>query len=82
MSEERATGSANQMQARYFREYLEVQRGVLNGELAVYATNLTRSITTDDTRHLSHLRGRMRQMENEIRSIERMVAALDARFPS
>jgi hypothetical protein len=71
-------GSANQMQARYFREYLEVQRAELAGELAVYVRNLTRSITM---RHARHLRGRIRHTENEIRSIERMVAALDECFP-
>ena len=69
------------MQARYFREYLEVQRAELAGELAVYVRNLTRSISTDDMRHARHLRGRIRHTENEIRSIERMVAALDERFP-
>ncbi len=51
-----------------------------SGELAVYVKTLTRSITTDDMRHVGHLRGRIRHTVNVIRSIERMVAALDDDF--
>jgi hypothetical protein len=82
MSEqERATVSVNAMQADYFRGYLRGERCELASELANHVKRLTRCMTAAESGNISDIRRWIRSNESKMRAIDRMITALDWRFP-
>jgi hypothetical protein len=79
MSEQAAI--ADVMQAGYFRAFLGDERAELRSYLAEQVKALTARAATGDVRGVSHVRRSIRAAENELRAIDRMVEALDWRFP-
>jgi hypothetical protein len=72
---------ADVMQAGYFRAFLGDERAELRSYLAVQVKALTARAATGDVRGVSQVRRSVRAAENELKAIDRMVAALDWRFP-
>jgi hypothetical protein len=74
-------GTADVLQADYFRRVLGEERA----ELASHLAGLTRRLTAHSARNeptdLSNLRRSIRQSENDLRVLDRMIDALDGRFP-
>lgn len=73
---------ADALQAKYFRGYFEGERSALRAELSSCVKRLTRCMTTDsDAGEAGMIRRAIRVTENELRTIDRMLDALDGRFP-
>jgi hypothetical protein len=72
---------ADAARADYFRIFLERERAELEGLKAKQVKQLTECLTTGAMRYISDARRRVRMTEDELRCVERMVAALDQRFP-
>ena len=73
--------AADSQQADYLRHQLRLEREDCSMQLKKHARILTHCMEAGGDRGISHHRGRIRQLENEMRSIGRMLDALDARFP-
>jgi hypothetical protein len=73
---------ADAEQADYFRGFFEGERAELARELAKHVKNLTGCMTTSDMREASAIRRAIRNAEWEMRAIDRMIEALDHRFPA
>jgi hypothetical protein len=71
---------ADAAQADYFRIFLERERAELEGLKAKQVKQLAECRTTGAMRYISDARRRV-MTEDELRCVERMVAALDQRFP-
>jgi hypothetical protein len=79
MSEdERAAALADALQAGYFRGFLERQRAVSVAQLGECVQRLNLPMTKSER---SQVRRAMRVAVAEIRAINRMIEALDDRFP-
>lgn len=72
---------ADAAQAVYFRGYLQQERADLAIELAHYTNTLTAYTVAGEMRRVSDLRQHIRTIERALHKIDRMVAALDHRFP-
>jgi hypothetical protein len=72
---------ADAAQAVYFRGHLQQERADLTVELVHYTKTLTACMDAGDMRRVGDLRWRIRTIEGTLRNIDRMVAALDDRFP-
>ena len=70
------------MQADAFREYFDRERGDLVVQLARLVKQLTVSMTSDSHQRVSELRRAIRLAEADVRQIDRMVVALEQRFPT
>ena len=73
--------AADYLQAQRLRKYLEEERGGLAARLCQHATTLTEHMEASDMRRVSFHRGHMRELESEIQAVNRILDALDARFP-
>ncbi len=69
------------MQAEAFREFFDSERSELAVQLARLVKQLTASMTTESHQRVSELRRAIRLAEADIRQIDRMVDALEQRFP-
>lgn len=78
---EHAQTLADAAQAAYFRSHLQQERGDLDAMLAGHTKSLTRCMTEGDMRPMSDIRRHIRTIERELQLIDRMVEALDDRFP-
>ena len=78
---EHAQTVADAAQAAYFRLRLLHERCDLAAMLAKHTKGLTRCMTERDMRPMSDIRRHIRTIERELQSIDRMVEALDDRFP-
>jgi hypothetical protein len=76
-----AAAVADAEQADYYRDFFEVERAELTRQLAKHVKNLTGCSTTDNVREASVIRRAIRNAEWEMRAIDRMIEALDQRFP-
>jgi hypothetical protein len=72
---------ADAAQAVYFRGHLQQEHADLAIELAHYTKTLTDYMVAGDMRPVSDLRRHIRTIERALQKIDRMVAALDDRFP-
>ncbi|PXX04278.1 hypothetical protein [Mycolicibacterium moriokaense] len=72
---------ADSAQAAYFRLHLLQERSDLVEMLGKHTKNLTRCITAGNMRPMSDIRRHIRTIERELQLIDRMVEALDDRFP-
>jgi hypothetical protein len=77
--DEKTAAVADAQQAAYFRRYLHDQRSALAEELAKHIRD--RYVTMGSSPNVSHVQKAIRRLEAQIRSIDRMVQALDRRFP-
>ena len=68
------------LQADQYREWLARERAELVAKISKYEQRLEQCLVSSDLRKLSHLRGCIRHIGNEIRAIDRMVLALESRF--
>jgi len=73
--------AADALQADYFKGFLAQERSESASRLAALTRRLTHCVTSDDTRHIGHLRGVIRDAERELHGIDRMIDALTGRFP-
>ena len=73
--------SADERQAEYFREFLEQERLDLVARQAAHTRLLTKCMTTGDKNRIGDERRAIRHVEKDLRAIDRMLAALMARFP-
>ena len=73
--------AADSQQADYLRYQLRLESEECSMQLKKHACMLTDCMKAGGHRGISHHRGRIRELENEMRSIGRMLDALDARFP-
>ncbi|HEX3546359.1 MAG TPA: hypothetical protein VHU62_07275 [Mycobacterium sp.] len=76
-----AATSADAMQAGYFRGRFEEERSGVAAQLASLTRRLTECMTTDEMTTISHVRRAIRVAEGELRVIDRMLDAIEARFP-
>jgi cob(I)alamin adenosyltransferase len=74
--DEQAAAAADAQQAEYFRRYLQDQRSELTEELAQQIRDLNRYVTMGASPNVSHVQKAIRRVEVQIRSIDRMVAAI------
>jgi hypothetical protein len=81
MDDRARAAAANSLQADYLRETLKLEREVCSATLRKHARMLTDCIESGKMRSISHHRGRIRELEGEMRSITHMIDALKARFP-
>jgi hypothetical protein len=72
---------ADAAQAAYFRLRLVQERSDFAAMLGKHTKSLTRCMTERDIRPMSDIRRHIRTIERELQSIDRMVEALDDRFP-
>jgi hypothetical protein len=72
---------ADAAQADYFRTFLEHERSELDTLRAKDVKQLTECMTNGATRYVGAVRPQIRTTEDVIRAIDRMMAALDERFP-
>jgi gamma-glutamyltranspeptidase len=79
--ESQAAAVADVEQADYYRGFFEGERAELARELAKHVKNLTGCMTRSDMREVSVIRRAIRNAEWEMRAIDRMIEALDQRFP-
>lgn len=80
---EDASAIADALQAKHFRGYFESQRDAVRAHLAGLVKRLTRRMTSNgDAEDASATRRAIRAAENELRFIDRMLEALDERFPT
>jgi hypothetical protein len=82
MDDRARAATADNLQADYLRQCLSLERGECSAALSKHARMLTDCMESGETRSISHHRGRIRQLEGEIRSITHMIDALNARFPA
>jgi hypothetical protein len=73
---------ADAAQADYFRFQLQRERSELASILVKQTKSLTRCMTEGDMRPLSDIRRHIRTVERELQLVDRMVEALDDRFPA
>jgi hypothetical protein len=73
--------AADSLQADYLRQTLNLEGEVCSATLRKHARMLTDCMESGQMRSISHHRGRIRELEGEIRSITHMIDALNARFP-
>jgi hypothetical protein len=81
MGDQGKASSADSLQARRLRQCLDEQRAEILGQVGKHAKILTMCMNSGEMRAVSHHRGCIRQLENEIRTISRMLDALDRGFP-
>ena len=79
---EQVQALADAAQADYFRVQLHHERSELASILAKHTKSLTRCMTEGDMRLVSDIRRHIRTVEWELQLIDRMVEALDDRFPN
>ena len=72
---------ADAAQADYSRSHLHKQRAELSAELAKQAKRMTHFMATGDMRPVSDIWRYICNVESELHTIDRLVAALDHRFP-
>jgi hypothetical protein len=72
---------ADRMQADYFRAFLHDQRADLIRRRGAHIARLNESLNTGSSRLVSHHRASIRTTENELRSVDGMIARLQSRFP-
>jgi hypothetical protein len=72
---------ADAAQADYFRFKLRQERSEVASILAKHTESLTLCMTKGDMRRASDIRRNIRTVERELQLIDRMVEALDDRFP-
>ena len=63
------------------RRHLSNERADLAAQLGKHARLLNEAMTSGQLQNISYLRGRILRLENEVREINRLIAALDKRFP-
>jgi hypothetical protein len=80
VQDSQAAAVADVEQADYYRSFFEDQRAELARELAKHVKNLTGCVTTPHMREASAIRRAIRNVEWEMRAIDRMIEALDQRF--
>jgi hypothetical protein len=81
MDERARAAAADSQQADYLRYQLRLEGEDCSMQLKEHARMLTDCMQAGGNRAISHHRRRIRELENEARSISRMLDALDARFP-
>jgi hypothetical protein len=72
---------ADAMQASYFRAFLEQERTDLDQFRGEHIKRLHMCMSSGATRLAGHHRRSIRETEIEIHNVERMLRALDFRFP-
>src|SRR6476619_3485340 len=82
MGNEAKAAEADKLQAQLMRQCLGDDRRKNAKKLAKHARMLNNSVTTHESRTISHHRGSMRQLEREIWAIKRRMDALNTRFPT
>ena len=78
---EQVRALADTAQAAYFRLQLLQERSDLAAMLATHTKSLTRCMTVGNMRPMSEIRRHIRAIDRELQLIDRMVEALDDRFP-
>ena len=73
--------AADKLQAQLLRRHLSNERADLAGQLGKHARLLNEAVTSGHLQEVSYLRRRVLRLENEVREINRLIAALDKRFP-
>jgi hypothetical protein len=76
-----AGSAADALQAERWRDWLLQERSDLARELANRRVHLEQCAASASIGKLSHLRSVIREVENEIRGVDRMVDSLARRFP-
>jgi hypothetical protein len=82
MGNEAKAAEADKLQAQLMRQCLGDERRKVAAKLAKHARMLNNSVTSHESRTISHHRGSIRQLEREIWSINQMMDALNTRFPT
>jgi predicted RNase H-like nuclease (RuvC/YqgF family) len=80
--EQAKSARADILQAQLLRRSLGDERRALAAKLSKHAQLMNECIAANAMRNVSHHRGRIRQLEREISSINQMVDALNRRFPA
>lgn len=81
MDERARAAAADSQQADYLRSQLRLEREECSMQLKDHARMLTDCMGAGGHRGVSHNRRRIRELQNALRSILRMLDALVARFP-
>jgi hypothetical protein len=81
LGDEPAAARADVMQAEYFRDFLDQERSELAVRLASHTRGLTECMTGGDMSLISHVRHAIRRTQRELHAIDRMLYALNGRFP-
>lgn len=79
--DKQAATYADAMQAEYFRGLFEGERSRVAAQLASLTRRLTECMTTDGMTPISHVRRAIRVAQGELRAIDRMLDAIEERFP-
>lgn len=74
--------ASDSLQAAYFRAALADQRALIAAEIAKKTRKLACLSTTNDSLAISRLRRQIRVDVTEQRELDRMIAAIDRRFPA
>jgi hypothetical protein len=72
---------ADARQADYYRGVLEGTRSEAAAELAEHVRRLTECMTSGEMASVSVVRRSIRNIENDIRKVDRMLDRLNLRFP-
>lgn len=81
LADKQVAASADALQPEYFRGFLEHERSELAGHLATLTRRLTECMMTSEMTPISHVRRAIRGAEGQLRVIDRMMDALEGRFP-
>ncbi len=76
------TRASDALQAAYFRSALVEQHAAITAELARQTRSLNAMSTKSDAAAIGRLRREIRTNEAERDDVDRMIAALDRRFPA
>lgn len=76
-----AATTADARQAEYFRGYFAEERSEVAAQLASLTRRLTECMTAGETTPISHVRRAIRVTQSQLRAIDRMLEAIDVRFP-
>jgi len=81
LTDAQASRRADQMQADYYQSYFDERRSSLAAELASQVRQLTAVTATGDAASAGRIRRAIRNAESDLRTIDRMLEAIDGRFP-
>ena len=76
------TRTSDSLQAAYFRGALADHRALIAAEIGRQSRKLGALSIRSDALEISRLRSDIRVNENECRALDRMIAAIDRRFPT
>ena len=81
-AEAAAAAQADTQQAEYFLHALDVQRTHVNQELARHAARLAKHRIIGDTKAIRRSLRSIRHLQTEHNELDRLIAALEYRFPA